>query len=464
VQFTVLSVQVHPLPVRAIAVRPVGKVSVTVTEALVAPVPTLETVRVYVPPTSACVKFPLFVFVMVRSGAETPRVTDTLLPVPPLSEVTFPVRSVFEPGVVAFTFTENAHEELAAIVAPDKLILLEPATPVITSPVQEPVIPLGVSTIRPAGRTSTNPTSSKPAAAFGFEIENVSVLLPFNETLEGLNAAVNDAGAITIRVAVLLAAPPPLSVEEIIPLVFVCTPAETPVTFTLITQDAFAASIAPDRAIEADPAAAVIVPFAQELVSPLGDEICNPAGKLSENEIPLSEITFADGLVILKASVVDPFNGMVTAPNVAAMDGAVAERRVAEALFPVPPLVELTLPVVLRNVPAMAVVTLTLNVHEPCAAIVPPVMTTLFPPATAVIAAPPHDPLRPFGEATSKPAGNVSVKATPVSDTVLLVGFVIVNESELGLFGAMLAAPNAFARTGGATTVMLAEAVPPVPP
>src|SRR6185312_5089526 len=111
--------------------------------------------------------------VMVRSGAETPRVTDTLLPVPPLSEVTFPVRSVFEPGVVAFTFTENAHEELAAIVAPDKLILLEPATPVITSPVQDPVIPLGVSTIRPAGRTSTNPTSSKPAAAFGFEIENV---------------------------------------------------------------------------------------------------------------------------------------------------------------------------------------------------------------------------------------------------------------------------------------------------
>ena len=43
-------------------------------------------------------------------------------------------------------------------------------------------------------------------------------------------------------------------------------------------------------------------------------------------------------------------------------------------------------------------------------------------------------------------------------------GFVIVNVNEVDALNPMLAAPNAFAIEGGASTVTLAEAVPPVPP
>ena len=89
---------------------------------------------------------------------------------------------------------------------------------------------------------------------------------------------------------------------------------------------------------------------------------------------------------------------------------------------------------------------------------------TLPAPATAVTV-PPHVSARPFGVATTRPAGSVSVKPTPVS-AVAAFGLVSVNVSVVVPFTTMLAAPNALAIVGGATatTVRLAEAVPPVPP
>src|SRR5215470_3582224 len=66
--------------------------------------------------------------------------------------------------------------------------------------------------------------------------------------------------------------------------------------------------------------------------------------------------------------------------------------------------------------------------------------------------------------ATVKPVGSVSVNARPVSETVFAAGLVIVNVSEVVAFNAMLEGWNTLAIDGGATTLMLAEAVPPVPP
>src|SRR5262245_53410539 len=66
--------------------------------------------------------------------------------------------------------------------------------------------------------------------------------------------------------------------------------------------------------------------------------------------------------------------------------------------------------------------------------------------------------------ATVNPVGSVSVKATPVSATVLATGLVIVKVSEVVVFRAMVDGLNALAIEGGATTSKLAEAVPPVPP
>ena len=66
--------------------------------------------------------------------------------------------------------------------------------------------------------------------------------------------------------------------------------------------------------------------------------------------------------------------------------------------------------------------------------------------------------------ATVRPVGRVSVNATPVRATVFAAGLVMVNVSEVVAFRAMLVGLNTFAIDGGATTLTLAEAVPPVPP
>ena len=111
----------------------------------------------------------------------------------------------------------------------------------------------------------------------------------------------------------------------------------------------------------------------------------------------------------------------------------------------------------------MVLVTFTVIVQELPAAIVPPVSETLPEPAMAV-AVPPQVLVSPFGVATSKLDGKVSVKATPTSATVFAAGFVIVSVSVEGAVGKITVGLNALAITGGVTTVSEAEAVPPVPP
>lgn len=65
---------------------------------------------------------------------------------------------------------------------------------------------------------------------------------------------------------------------------------------------------------------------------------------------------------------------------------------------------------------------------------------------------------------TVNPVGSVSLKATPVSATVLPAGFVMVSVSDDVPLTGIVTGTNTFAIEGGATTLTLAEAVPPVPP
>jgi hypothetical protein len=58
VQVSVPSVKLHPVPEIAVAVKPLGSVSVAVTVPLVGPGPAFETASVYASPVSPCVKFP----------------------------------------------------------------------------------------------------------------------------------------------------------------------------------------------------------------------------------------------------------------------------------------------------------------------------------------------------------------------------------------------------------------------
>jgi hypothetical protein len=123
-----------------------------------------------------------------------------------------------------------------------------------------------------------------------------------------------------------------------------------PVTFTENVHDDPAAgdavSVPPERLMLPLPAVAVIVPPPQEPVTFGVAATTRPAGKLSVKPTPLRELKVF-GLVIVKLMLVVPLSGIVLAPNDLAILGGETTVRLAEAVLPVPPLVELTFPVVL---------------------------------------------------------------------------------------------------------------------
>src|SRR5438067_2284058 len=96
----------------------------------------------------------------------------------------------------------------------------------------------------------------------------------------------------------------------------------------------------------------------------------------------------------------------------------------AVATPPAPLSVAVTADVVLAFVPGVVPVTFTEKVQDPAAASVAPVRLIVPLPATARIVPASQDPLRPFGVATTSPAGRVSVKPTLL--TAIVFGFVIV--------------------------------------
>jgi hypothetical protein len=117
----------------------------------------------------------------------------------------------------------------------------------------------------------------------------------------------------------------------------------TPVTLTENAQDALAASVAPDKLAEPDPAVAVMVPPPHDPMRPLGVEIARPAGSASVNATPVSAVEEL-GLVMVNVSEVEPPTKIDGVPNDLLMLGADGALTVmlAFAVLPVPPLVEVT--------------------------------------------------------------------------------------------------------------------------
>jgi hypothetical protein len=360
------------------------------------------------------------------------------------------------------TFTRNVHDAPAASVAAVKLTLPDPAAAAIVPPPQAPVKPLGVVTRKPAGSESVNPMPVSVWLALELVTVKLNVVLPFSGIVAAPNVFVIPGGEITLKFAVAVL-PVPALVDVTAPVVLTMLPADVPFTFRLNVHEPFAATLAPDKLTVADPAAAVIVPPPQEPLRPLGVATTIPLGNASVKPTPLSARAFAPGFVMVKLRVVVPFTGMVAAPNVLVMEGGTTTVALAEAVPPVPPSTDVTAPVVLFCTPLAVPVTFTLNVHDLLAASVAPVRLTLAPPAAAVIVPPPHDPVRPFGIATAMPVGRLSVKPTPLSAIALGAGFVIVKLRLVVPFRAIVAAPNVLVIVGGATTVRVAEAVPPLP-
>jgi hypothetical protein len=88
-----------------------------------------------------------------------------------------------------------------------------------------------------------------------------------------------------------------------------------------------------------------MVPLPQVPVSAAGVATTRPEGKESVNATPFNASEELE-LLILKLSVVEVPRPMDAAPNVFAITGAAPTVRLAVAVLPVPPLVEVMAPVV----------------------------------------------------------------------------------------------------------------------
>jgi hypothetical protein len=128
----------------------------------------------------------------------------------------------------------------------------------------------------------------------------------------------------------------------------------------------------------------------------------------------------------------------------------------ATVVLPVPPLVDVTV-TKLAFMPAMVAVTLTETEQVPRAETVASVRLIMSP---LIISTKPMQVV--LGVVATKPPGRLSVNATPVSDVPPL-GFVIVKVREVLLLRRRDATPNCSLIVGGATTLMVALALP-VPP
>src|SRR5260370_27357744 len=189
----------------------------------------------------------------------------------------------------------------------------------------------------------------------------------------------------------------------------------------------------------------------------------SPVGSVSLNATPFSITALAAGFMMVNCNCVVAFNEIGLARNTLAIEGGATTSMLAENDPPVPPSLDVTLPVMLFLVPAVVPVTFTTIVQEVDAARLPPVRLMLLLPATAVAVPPQPLLLSPLGVETTSPAGSVSLKAMPVR-VVLAFTLARVMVSIVVPFSGIEAAVNALLMLGGTTTVIDAFDVLPTPP
>ena len=94
-------------------------------------------------------------------------------------------------------------------------------------------------------------------------------------------------GAAVTLILALAVLPVPAVVDVTAPVVFVKSPADTPVTLRLNVQEPLAGIVPPDRLTLPDPGAAVIVPVPHDPLSAFGVETTIPLGSGSVTATPL---------------------------------------------------------------------------------------------------------------------------------------------------------------------------------
>lgn len=164
------------------------------------------------------------------------------------------------------------------------------------------------------------------------------------------------------------------------------------------------------------------------------------------------------GVGVAVGVLVGVFVGVIVGVLVGVFVGVfVGVSTVSEALevLPVPPFVEETVTLLFLT-PAVEPCMFTENVQDPPPVSDAPERLTMEDPAVAVIVPPPQLPVNPFGVATTKPAGKLSVKEIS-ANVVLELGLSIVKLKVVVLFNGIVAAPNNLLITGAAITVTVFE-------
>jgi hypothetical protein len=258
----------------------------------------------------------------------------------------------------------------------------------------------------------------------------------------------------TVRVAEA-AAPVPAFAEVTGLVTLFFTPGETPVTVTENVQGVPLATVAPDSEIESPET--VKVPPHWELVA-LGTD--KPAGRLSVKATLVAEMPL--GFVMVKLNeTVEPaitdgeLNDLVSSGEPRLKTVTLADAAAPVSAVPVPVSVPVTVLVTLFFTPGETPVTVTENVQGVPLATVAPDSELELPETVNV---PPHWELVALG--TVKPAGRLSVKATPAA--AVLLGSVMVKVNETVEPEATVGEPNDLLSTGGPRTVMVADAGAPV--
>ena len=406
---------------------------------------------------------------LLMVGGAAPLSIAVLLtaPVPPFVELTAPVVLGKVPAVVGVTFTVRVQFVETPTVPPVSETVPAPAV-AVGVPLHVFANPFGVAINRPVGRVSLKATPVRPTVlAAGFVIVKVSVVVAFTATPLAPKALLIVGGATTARLAVLLAEPVPPSAEVTFPVVLLSAPAVVPVTLTLKLQVPPDASVPLDRFTEEVPATAEMVPVPHEPVRPLGVDTAMPVGSESVKATPLRAFV-AFGFVTVKLSDVEPLSETLDAPNALLIVGGATTVSVAVLLTaPAPLCVEEIAPVVFGFAPAEVPVTFTLIVQVPPGAADVPFARETVPEPAAAVTVPPHVSVTPGVAAIAKPAGKLSLNATPVSAAKLAAGLATVKvKVVLPLVSGIVAAPNALLIVGGPAAfriaVLLATPVPPL--
>lgn len=117
--------------------------------------------------------------------------------------------------------TLKVHCELGLKSADARLMLFDPEAAVIVPPPQPPLWPFGDEITSPDGSVSVNPMPVNRVDALGLLMAKVSVVVPSSVIDDAPNVFVMVGGATTIRLAVLLLTPGPVSLDETAPVVLV---------------------------------------------------------------------------------------------------------------------------------------------------------------------------------------------------------------------------------------------------